>query len=75
MGENLPVGWCFVKHQNIAEINPKIPFDNISEDLEVSFLPMSAVETVSGKYDLSNVRTFQKVKKGYTSFINGDRNN
>lgn len=77
MGEELkpielPIAWCLVKHKEIAHINPKIPFSNITEDLQVSFLPMSAVEAVTGKYDLSIIKTFKEVKKGYTPFINGD---
>jgi type I restriction enzyme S subunit len=77
MGEDLkqielPISWCLVSHKEIADINPKILFTNIPEDLEVSFLPMSAVEAVTGKCDLSIIKTFKDVKKGYTPFINGD---
>lgn len=70
--KELPKGWCWVQHKDIAKINPKLPFDNLSDSTLVSFVPMSAVEVVSGKYDLSQIRQFGEVKKGYTSFINGD---
>lgn len=33
---------------------------------------MAAVEEKSGRYSLSEVREFGRVKKGYTQFINGD---
>ncbi len=39
----LPEGWCWVQHKDIAEINPKIPSKDLSDDLIVSFLPMAAV--------------------------------
>lgn len=72
IGIKLPVGWCLIKHKDVAEINPKLPLNRIAEDLKVSFLPMSNIEALSGKYDLSILKTFEEVKKGYTSFINGD---
>lgn len=68
----LPKGWCWVQHKDIAKINPKLPFNNIDDSTLVSFVPMSAVEVVSGKYDLSQIRQFGEVKKGYTPFTDGD---
>ncbi len=70
--KELPKGWCWVQHKDIAKINPKLPFNNIDDSTLVSFVPMSAVEVVSGKYDLSQIRQFGEVKKGYTPFTDGD---
>jgi type I restriction enzyme S subunit len=33
---------------------------------------MKVVEEQTGRYDLSIIKKYVKVKKGYTSFINGD---
>jgi type I restriction enzyme S subunit len=68
----LPKGWILVQHKDIAEINPKLPFNDLSDDLLVSFLPMAAVEEKSSRFSLSETREYGKVKKGYTQFINGD---
>jgi type I restriction enzyme, S subunit len=70
--QELPKGWCWVQHKDIATINPKLPFNNVGDTTLVSFVPMSAVEAVCGKYDLSQVRKFGEVKKGYTPFIDSD---
>ena len=70
--KELPKGWCWVQHKDIATINPKLPFNNLGDTTLVSFVPMSAVEAVCGKYDLSQVRKFGEVKKGYTPFIDSD---
>ncbi len=69
---DLPQGWKIVQLQDIAEINPKLPYTDLDDSLTVSFLPMASVEQVSGKYDLSQTRLYGEVKKGYTAFINGD---
>jgi hypothetical protein len=61
----LPKGWMWVHHKVIAEINPRLPFSDLSDGLVVSFLPMAAVEEKSGRYSLSDVREYGKVKKGY----------
>lgn len=67
----LPKGWQWVSHGAIAEINPKLPFD-VADDTLVSFIPMPAVEAVSGQVDCSAIRKYAEVKKGYTQFIDGD---
>jgi type I restriction enzyme, S subunit len=71
-GGELPKGWIWGQHKEIAQINPKIPFGELSNDLVVSFLPMAAVEEKTGKFSLSEVREYQNTRKGYTPFINGD---
>lgn len=68
----LPEGWKWVKLGEVSKINPKLPFDNININTEVSFLPMKRVEEVNGSIDLSELKTFGAVRKGYTPFTNGD---
>ncbi|MBI2917758.1 MAG: hypothetical protein HYY01_07155 [Chloroflexi bacterium] len=38
----------------------------------VSFVPMAAVEAVTGRMDTSQARPYGEVKKGYTPFSDGD---
>ena len=54
---------------DICEVNPKSTFEN--ENLQVSFISMPNVSE-DGKIDTSNTRPFHEVKKGFTSFAEGD---
>lgn len=56
----------------VSDINPKHLKDTLDDNLEVSFLPMKAIEEKTGKIDLSNTKKVLQVKKGYTPFRNGD---
>jgi restriction endonuclease S subunit len=55
-----------------VEVNPKIDRTVFHDDLDVSFVPMAAVEALSGSIDVSTVRKYAEVKKGYTHFRDGD---
>ena len=55
-----------------VEVNPKIDRSLLNDDFDVSFVPMAAVETLSGGIDVSTVRKYAEVKKGYTHFRDGD---
>ena len=69
----LPEGWKWVQISDVAVVSPKIPNrDEISDDLEVQFLPMKLVEEINGKIHLIETKKYGDVKKGYTPFINGD---
>lgn len=57
----------------ICEINPvKSETKNISDDVIVSFVPMSAVSEYSQRIEDQEERIFGDVKKGYTYFKRGD---
>ncbi|MBM2813798.1 MAG: restriction modification system specificity domain protein [Ignavibacteria bacterium] len=56
---------------DVAKVNPRLD-SNPDDNVEVSFLPMKMVEAESGKYNLSDIRKFGVVKKGFTQFQNGD---
>ena len=58
-----------VKLKDICTINPKAPC--LSDDLMVSFVPMTKVGE-HGEFDPSDVKKCVDVKKGFTSFTNGD---
>lgn len=62
----LPNGWEVVTVKEVTEINPKLPFDLIDENIEVSFLPMKLVEQESNKIHLTEFRKYSEVKKGVT---------
>jgi len=57
---------------DISILNPRFNSEGIPDDTEVSFLPMRSVQELTGKIDLSLSRKISEVKKGYTSFIDGD---
>ncbi|MFH1929150.1 MAG: restriction endonuclease subunit S [Chloroflexota bacterium] len=68
----LPRGWSWARLGQFAEINPRFAPEDLSDDLEVSFLPMRCVEQLTGRIDLSITRKLLEVRKGYTSFEEGD---
>lgn len=55
-----------------VELNPRPDRGSIPDDLDVSFVPMAAVEAASGRMAATTVRRFGEVKKGYTMFREGD---
>ena len=68
----LPESWAWTRMGEIAKINPSPPEGGFPYDLDVSFLPMRAVEEKTGRFDLSVTRKYIEVKKGYTYFQNND---
>ena len=68
----LPEGWVWTKLEEIAAFNPKFHGEDIIKDIEVSFLPMRCVEELTGHIDLSITKKLSEVRKGYTSFSEGD---
>lgn len=63
--------WKEKTFNSILEVNPKTDIPLISNGDLVSFLPMSAVQAETNQYTEEFV-SYQKVKKGYTKFKNGD---
>lgn len=53
-------------------VNPKIDRTSLTDETEVSFVRMAAVGAATGHIDVSIVRPYAEVKKGYTHFRNGD---
>jgi len=65
--------WGMRKMDEICYIDPsKSELKNLSDNLEVSFIPMSAVDDVSGSIITQDKKLLGKVKKGYTYFREGD---
>lgn len=59
-----------VRLEDVCEINPRAP-KNISDEIPVSFIPMSAVSE-QGFIAFEEARSYGEVKKGYTHFERGD---
>ena len=68
----IPSSWKHTQLEIFADINPKLNKIKYSDELEVSFIPMKKVSELTGVVDLSEIRKFGEVKKGYTHFQNGD---
>lgn len=59
--------------REICEINPRLPRDHgLADDTVVTFVPMAAVDEVTGTIATPQTRAFAEVKKGFTSFRDGD---
>ena len=68
----LPHAWREARISEITSVNPTLDKAGIPDDLEISFVPMPAVQAESGIIDVSTNRKFSEVKKGYTPFREGD---
>ena len=69
---DLPIGWELVNLRGLAEVNPRLDKSAHTGNPTVSFVPMPAVEVSTGIIDVSQTRRLGEVKKGYTSFREGD---
>lgn len=67
----LPEEWEWTSLESVVEINPKPEF-KLSNEFEVSFIPMRSVEAMTGMIDTSIVKPYGEVKKGFTHFQDGD---
>lgn len=56
----------------VVDINPRRFTNPITDDDELSFVPMKAVEAESGKMFSEEIKSWSDVKKGYTPFENDD---
>ena len=72
-GAELPEGWVPTTLGEVCELNPsKPPRDFFTADAPVTFVPMAAVDADSGTIAAPEVRPFATVRKGFTSFRDGD---
>ncbi len=67
----LPKSWLEVAIGDVAEVNPRKDVDLSGEEL-VSFVPMAAVDEVSGTITSAADRPYREVSKGFTHFRDGD---
>lgn len=70
--KRLPVGWAWTSLSQVAELNPGIDVADVPSCTPVSFVRMAAVQEESGQIDVSQQRPLDEVRRGYTSFQDGD---
>ena len=70
--ENMPNSWELADLCEVAELNPRLDKSAHTGNLMVSFVPMPRVEAGTGAMDVSQTRSLEEVKKGYTPFREGD---
>jgi len=70
--EKLPSSWETIPLEDVVNVNPKIDKSIFDNELPVSFVPMPAVEAETGNINISEIKTFESVKKGYTAFQEHD---
>lgn len=70
--KDLPTGWEIVSLSVLADINPKLPFEFVQPDIDVSFLPMKLIEEENNQIHLTEYRKYEDVKKGFTPMVDGD---
>ncbi len=69
----LPEGWVWTTIGEITGVNPSMRWpDRLTADSEVSFVPMVAVDEVSGAIVGAEPRPIEQVWKGYKRFAEGD---
>lgn len=58
---------------DVCDINPRLPRDHgLADDTLISFVPMAAIDEISGALVAPQTRSFSEVKKGYTPFREHD---
>ena len=73
MESNLPNGWKLHKLGDICLINPsRREIVNLSDNMDVSFVPMSYVSAETGTIKTNESIKLGEVKVGYTYFREGD---
>jgi type I restriction enzyme S subunit len=71
-GSALPPGWRWVRLGEVCEVNPRRPRLSRDPAAPTTFVPMSAVDEVTGTIVGAETRPFEEVRKGYTYFEEGD---
>ena len=65
----IPDSWQWVRLGEIVTINPR---NSLSDDLEVSFIPMNLIKDGYGNSHTSEIRIWKTVKSGFTHFAEND---
>jgi len=65
----IPKHWVWVRLQNVVVLNPK---NNLSDETEVSFIPMASISEGFRNQHSSEIRLWKDVKRGFTHFADGD---
>lgn len=69
----LPAGWNASTLGAVCTVNPRrADFTDVGDDTLVTFVPMAAVNADLGRIDQARERPFHEVRRGYTTFTEGD---
>src|SRR5690242_5456411 len=68
----LPSTWTWTKIKEIAFVNPKNDYADVKSNLPVTFVPMAAVDDISGSIMEPQIMSFEKARKGHTKFLEND---
>lgn len=66
---DIPDSWKWVRVREITCLNPK---NNLSDELEVSFIPMALVDDGYRNNHSFEIKKWGDIKKGFTHFADGD---
>ena len=66
---DIPDSWCWARLENAVTINPR---NDLSDDLEVSFVEMKAISDGYNNHFSATTRPWKEVKSGFTHFQDGD---
>jgi type I restriction enzyme, S subunit len=72
MTTDLPSGWAEATLDQVSQINPPGAATAVPDHEPVTFVPMAAVEELSGRMRTDTIKPFVEVKKGFTRFRDGD---
>ena len=65
----IPEGWVWCRLGDISLINPK---NNLNDELDVSFIPMTLISEGFSNVHTSEVKKWKYIKERYTHFCNED---
>jgi len=68
----IPDGWRWSTLGEACEVNPRRPPLDREKDAPTSFLPMNAVDEVTGTIAELQTRPYGEVRTGYAYFAEGD---
>lgn len=66
---DIPVTWKWVRVESIVTLNPK---NELADDIETAFIPMTLVDDGYSNHHTFEVRKWGEIKKGFSHFANGD---
>lgn len=66
---DIPESWKWVRVGRITSLNPK---NDLDDNLDVSFIPMSFIADGFRNQHTSQIRKWKEIKKDFTHFANGD---
>lgn len=67
-----PLGWSLRPISEICDVNPRRPRITRADDALTSFVPMSAVDELTGEIVAIEHRPYKEVRTGFTYFENHD---